>query len=688
MAPAAPSSPSPSGGRFAGYWLRGRRGRRAGMGAHWRPAEPSPAPPRAPAAALALAALAAAAAASGLGGRCAPSVAGRMRPPPALSALCLLATLLLLLLLQMLAAALGAQGPRRPPGDSAAAALRPPAPNTSSGPRGTPAQEKRRKKPAGRAPNACGDACCPGWSLAPKTGKCTKAVCTPRCRNGGQCKAPQRCTCHSGFAGPRCEHSMPTATTPTLMPSQLPGAPLKAGALRWQPLTSLGFAAAAAAARCASPARSSAAGWPAGPPGFPLRALPAVAGGAMGLEDPPRRRRLLLLPLVSLWLGSAHLPGDDAQRVKVRFTPMVCRVHCSEARCTNRCEPGNVTTLYSDHARPAEGAPGFRVFLCPLICQNGGVCLKKDKCLCPADWTGKFCHIPALPHSHGQSPTRRESEGRAEALTKSVYTLPIANHHHEQDGVASMADVHVQHPPEASVTIHRVERVREEPPGDTNTLPLSRPALYSVVAQSSPREPGGGYGENSGFGYCFRQLRGGECSAPLPGLRTREICCRGTGLAWGVHDCQPCTNGDLGDSGPVGRNEVACPKGFQRRNGSCIDVDECQEGNFCHNGDCTNTRGSFACVCHEGYILDSSRSSCISHHVISEAKGPCFRVLREGGCSLPILRNITKQICCCSRVGKAWGDRVRALPCFWLRGVQGNLPSRTRLPLLGLRPPL
>lgn len=50
--------------------------------------------------------------------------------------------------------------------------------------------------------------------------------------------------------------------------------------------------------------------------------------------------------------------------------------------------------------------------------------------------------------------------------------------------------------------------------------------------------------------------------------------------------------------------------------------------------------------------------------MISEAKGPCFRVLRDGGCSLPILRNITKQICCCSRVGKAWGRGCQLCPPF------------------------
>lgn len=35
--------------------------------------------------------------------------------------------------------------------------------------------------------------------------------------------------------------------------------------------------------------------------------------------------------------------------------------------------------------------------LCPLLCKNGGVCLQKDRCLCPANFTGKFCHIPVTP---------------------------------------------------------------------------------------------------------------------------------------------------------------------------------------------------------------------------------------------------------------------------------------------------
>ncbi|XP_048348819.1 latent-transforming growth factor beta-binding protein 4 isoform X3 [Sphaerodactylus townsendi] len=516
--------------------------------------------------------------------------------PAALSALCLVAGLLL--------QPLCAPEPRRRPGRPGRP--RPPAPTApAAGPR---AEQKRRKSSAGRAPKVagpsnCGEACCPGWSLAPKAGKCAQAVCTPRCQNGGQCQAPQRCVCPPGFVGPRCEHLQPVTT---LAPPQ----PQSSVVVRWQPLT--------------------------------LTELQAVL-----------QRRQALGP-------TEKMAAILAQRLTLRHeggTP-----------------PGS--------PRRAPGSTQRPHVLCPLICHNGGVCLKKDKCLCPPTWTGKFCHIPAPPRTQNQPPTRRgadeepPAERGAQHVTKSMYTLPITNHDQERDGAASMANVHVEHPLEASVTIHRVERVKEEEllPGKTRSLPRSRPALYSVLAQSSSRDPGG-YSEDSGFGYCFRHLRGGECSAPLPGLRTREICCRGNGLAWGVHDCQPCSSGGRGDTSAVGRNEVACPKGFWRQNGSCVDVDECQERLYCHNGECTNTRGSFACICHDGYILDSSRSSCISHNVISEAKGPCFRVLRDRGCSLPILRNITKQICCCSRVGKAWGHSCEGCPPFGSDGFKEICPA-------------
>ncbi|XP_067412682.1 latent-transforming growth factor beta-binding protein 4 isoform X2 [Emydura macquarii macquarii] len=318
-----------------------------------------------------------------------------------------------------------------------------------------------------------------------------------------------------------------------------------------------------------------------------------------------------------------------------------------------------------------------RPVLCPLLCHNGGVCVRKDQCLCPPGFTGKFCHIPAARAPPEAPAPGQDSDGPGgpQPLTKSVYTLPLANHQQERDGALSMVSVHVRHPPNASVTIHQVERVSEpsalgEEPA--NALPPARPALYSVLAQNSPRV--NGYSENAGYGYCFQQLHAGECSAPLPGLRTQDVCCRGAGVAWGVHECLPCAT-EPANAPALGQQEAPCPKGFQRLNSSCQDVDECQEGGLCQNGQCTNTPGSFACLCHTGYILDSSRSSCISHHVISEAKGPCYRVLRDGACSLPTLRNITRQICCCSRVGKAWGWGCERCPLFGSSGFKEICPA-------------
>ena len=52
------------------------------------------------------------------------------------------------------------------------------------------------------------------------------------------------------------------------------------------------------------------------------------------------------------------------ERIQVVFTPTVCKVRCTQGRCVNFCERGNVTTLYSSTAAGADDhphTPGFRV---------------------------------------------------------------------------------------------------------------------------------------------------------------------------------------------------------------------------------------------------------------------------------------------------------------------------------------
>ena len=91
------------------------------------------------------------------------------------------------------------------------------------------------------------------------------------------------------------------------------------------------------------------------------------------------RPRLRLLPLLYLCFVFFPLPASNqtaghrggtaagagrrgAERIKVLFTPTICKVRCTQGRCTNFCEQGNVTALYiSEQGDRAALGPGFRV---------------------------------------------------------------------------------------------------------------------------------------------------------------------------------------------------------------------------------------------------------------------------------------------------------------------------------------
>ncbi|KAM8769180.1 latent-transforming growth factor beta-binding protein 4 isoform 2-T2 [Acanthopagrus schlegelii] len=391
------------------------------------------------------------------------------------------------------------------------------------------------------------------------------------------------------------------------------------------------------------------------------------------------------------------------ERIQVMFTPTICKVRCSQERCVNYCERGNVTTLYSNSeaggARrdgshgpgshgpgshgPGSHGPGFRVFLCPLLCKNGGVCLQKDRCLCPPNFTGKFCQLSlastststvaaaaaAPPSSTNEIVKPALLTPMNQELTRSEFLVPLG--HNQETAVAgapgpSMVKVRVQHPPEASVKIHQVLKVSRFSPAlrtlSSSSGSAGAPAPGGGAVEAQTLRGDGTYNQQSGFKYCFREVKDGQCSSPLPGLRSREMCCRGIGKAWGITDCVLCPDN-------TGQSNSSCPGGFKRVNGSlCVDVNECLRPGLCENGICVNTMGSYSCVCGAGFILDATHGICISQSVISEEKGQCYRVLGSGqgpsSCSLPILRNITKQICCCSRVGKAWGTDCQRCPYF------------------------
>ncbi|XP_030599886.1 latent-transforming growth factor beta-binding protein 4 isoform X2 [Archocentrus centrarchus] len=382
--------------------------------------------------------------------------------------------------------------------------------------------------------------------------------------------------------------------------------------------------------------------------------------------------------------GGARGGGGGVETIQVMFTPTICKVRCSQDRCINYCERGNVTTVYSSGEgggrRDGSHGPGFRVFLCPLLCKNGGVCLQKDRCLCPPSFTGKFCQIPVTPTDSPAASASSTNEIVKPVLsamaangevTHSEFVLPLERDP-ERAGAPSgpMVKVRVQHPPEASVKVHQVKmsglpptlRTLSSSSSSSSSGSAGAPAPAASGVQAQTVRGDGIYNQQSGFKYCFREVKDGQCSSPLPGLRSREMCCKGIGKAWGISDCVLCPDN-------TGQSDASCPVGFERTNGTqCVDVNECLQPGLCENGICVNTRGSYSCVCRLGFILDASHGICISQSVISEEKGQCYRILGSGlgpsSCSLPILRSITKQICCCSRVGKAWGPNCQRCPYF------------------------
>lgn len=55
--------------------------------------------------------------------------------------------------------------------------------------------------------------------------------------------------------------------------------------------------------------------------------------------------------------------GNQTGRIKVVFTPSICKVTCTKGRCHNNCEKGNTTTLISEngHAADTLTSSNFRV---------------------------------------------------------------------------------------------------------------------------------------------------------------------------------------------------------------------------------------------------------------------------------------------------------------------------------------
>ncbi|XP_014244418.1 fibrillin-2-like [Cimex lectularius] len=154
-------------------------------------------------------------------------------------------------------------------------------------------------------------------------------------------------------------------------------------------------------------------------------------------------------------------------------------------------------------------------------------------------------------------------------------------------------------------------------------------------------------------GNCWTRLVGGRCENSLPQLTLKSECCCSVGLAWGS-PCEPCHYKDCD-----------CAKGYTKSDGKvCKDINECElNAGVCKGGGtCVNTDGSFTCVCLPGLTLDSTGTMCIDMRQES-----CFTDYKHGQGVIPIEGVYPKSLCCCSKIGKAWGgssdgDRCESCP--------------------------
>lgn len=138
-------------------------------------------------------------------------------------------------------------------------------------------------------------------------------------------------------------------------------------------------------------------------------------------------------------------------------------------------------------------------------------------------------------------------------------------------------------------------------------------------------------------GECINTIGSYQCDCPRGYVFIDGRCIDINECATSTSDpCRPgvCQNID-------GGYRCSCPLGFQPSDGACIDVDECVEGpNPCGDGrgTCLNTVGAYECRCLLGFEFDRRERTCVDVNecVIGE---PCL----PGRC----LNSIGSYVCQC-----------------------------------------
>ncbi|KAM9317035.1 latent-transforming growth factor beta-binding protein 1 [Gastrophryne carolinensis] len=547
--------------------------------------------------------------------------------------------------------------------------------------------------------NVCGGKCCHGWSKSVGSERCTKPNCSPPCQNGGMCLRPHLCVCKPGTKGKVCEESATQDTSSVGTGGQGAGAP--APPLRPIPQQ----AAPQSMPRKVQVSPESSQG---GQVTLALKQKPQIIISQPQMVPPQTRimnlqhgqnqqfmikpkyfthsKKILLgeqstegsLPLRNAALDQLasqfNQLGNQTGRIKVVFTPSICKVTCTKGRCHNNCEKGNTTTLISENGHSADTltSSNFRVVICHLPCMNGGQCTSRDKCQCPPSFTGKLCQIPIQNGNVQKQYTNQQNSLKSTGshVIHSTHTLPLT--FTGQQGVKvnfppNMVNIHVKHPPEASVQFHQVSRVESSSSTQKKDSQIGQAHVSYVQKHQLPQTvyphqqtiphvyP---VSAKTQLGRCFQETTGTQCGKPLPGLSKQDDCCGTVGTSWGFNKCMKCPK----KAAQPSYQYMECPQGYKRLNSTfCQDINECYMQGICPNGECLNTLGSYRCTCKPGFIPDPTYSSCVAPENLEE-KGLCYRLVSTGNkCMHPISVKLSRQLCCCS-VGKAWGPSCEKCP--------------------------